>query len=210
MIQFLFPQTLVTESLKAIIQTECFFNENTILTRNSDISSTKIMQVQIIIGAYFLVIILIGIISFFKIKTPTDYYVAGKNAGVIPVSGSLLATILGGSAVLGTIELGQQIGWAGFWLLFSAAAGLMFLIPLSKYVKRFGNFTLPELLGKFYGKNAETIASVIIPVAWLGIVAAQIIASAKILDGLNLLSYNSAALISGLVFITYTLKFTYI
>ncbi len=163
------------------------------------------MLVQLIIGAYFLVIILIGIISFFKIKTPTDYYVAGKKAGVIPVSGSLLATILGGSAVLGTIELGQQIGWAGFWLLFSAAVGLMFLIPLSKYVRRFGNFTLPELLGKFYGKKAETIASVIIPLAWLGIVAAQIIASAKILDGLNLLSYNSAALISGIVFITYTL-----
>ncbi len=163
------------------------------------------MQVQLIIGVYFLVIILVGIVSFFKIKTPTDYYVAGKKAGVIPVSGSLLATILGGSAVLGTIELGQQIGWAAFWLLFSAAVGLMFLIPLSKYVRRFGNFTLPELLGKFYGKKAEKIASIIIPVTWLGIVAAQIIAAAKILDGLNLLSYNSAAFVAGFIFIVYTL-----
>jgi SSS family solute:Na+ symporter len=163
------------------------------------------MQAQLIIGAYFLAIILVGIFSYFKIKTPTDYYVAGKRAGFIPVSGSLLATILGGSAILGTIELGRQIGWAALWLLFSAAAGLLFLVPLSKYVKRYGNFTLPELLGKFYGKKTEIIASVIIPVAWLGIVAAQIIAAAKILNGLNIAGYNRAAIIAGVVFIVYTL-----
>lgn len=163
------------------------------------------IQVQFIIAAYFLVVILVGIISYFKIKTPADFYVAGKKAGVIPVSGSLLATILGGSAILGTIELGQQIGWAALWFLFSAAAGLLFLVPLSKYVKRFGNFTLPELLGKFYGKNTEVIASVIIPVAWLGIVAAQIIAAAKILHGLNMVNYNTAAIIAGVVFVVYTL-----
>ena len=163
------------------------------------------MQVQFIIAIYFLALIVVGIFSFFKIKTPTDFYVAGKKAGFIPVSGSLLATILGGSAILGTIELGQQIGWAALWLLFSAAIGLLFLVPLSKFVKRFGNFTLPELLGKFYGKQTEIIASIIIPVAWLGIVAAQIIAAAKILNGLNIVDYNMAALIAGFVFVIYTL-----
>ncbi|QGY47426.1 sodium:solute symporter family protein [Maribellus comscasis] len=163
------------------------------------------MQIQIIIAVYFLALIVIGVFSFFKIKTPGDYYVAGKKAGFIPVSGSLLATLLGGSAILGTIELGQQIGWAALWLLFSAASGLLFLVPLSKYVKRFGNFTLPELLGKFYGKRAEIIASAVIPVAWLGIVAAQIIAAAKILSGLHIVSYYPAAIVSGVVFIVYTL-----
>lgn len=162
------------------------------------------MQVKIIITVYFLVVLAVGFISYFKIKSPSDYYVSGKKAGLIPVSGSLLATILGGSAILGTIELSQKIGWAALWFLCSASLGLIILVPLSKYVSRFGNYTLPELLGKFYGKRAEFISSLIIPIAWIGIVAAQIIAAAKILSGLGFIGYNEAAIISGVVFVIYT------
>ncbi len=163
------------------------------------------MQTELTIIVYFLFIVGIGVYSAFRIKKPDDYYVAGKKAGPLQVSGSLLATILGGSAVLGTIELSQKTGWAAMWFLFSAALGLFALVPLSKYVRRFGNYTLPELLGSFYGKKAETIAAIIIPLAWLGIVAAQIIASAKILSGFHGLSYSEAAVLSGVVFIVYTL-----
>ncbi len=162
------------------------------------------MEVKIIIGLYFLVVLAVGVYSFFKIKAPADYYISGKKAGLIPVSGSLLATILGGSAILGTIELSQKIGWAALWFLCSASLGLFVLVPLSKYVSRFGNYTLPELLGRFYGKKAELISSLIIPIAWIGIVAAQIIAAAKILNGLGFLSYNQAAIASGIVFMLYT------
>uniref|UniRef100_UPI003217AC76 sodium:solute symporter family protein n=1 Tax=uncultured Draconibacterium sp. TaxID=1573823 RepID=UPI003217AC76 len=163
------------------------------------------MQVEFIIFIYFVFIVGIGVYSAFRIKKPADYYVAGKKAGLLPVSGSLLATILGGSAILGTIELSHKIGWAALWFLFSAALGLFTLIPVSKYVRRFGNYTLPELLGTFYGKKAEMISSLIIPVAWIGIVVAQIIAAAKILHGLGSISYQNAAIVSGLIFIVYTL-----
>ncbi len=165
----------------------------------------SIMIIKIIIAVYFLGVLIIGLISYFGIKSPADYYVAGKKAGLTAVSGSLLATILGGSAILGTIELSWKEGWPALWFLFSAALGLLALVPLSKYVKRFGNYTLPEMLGTFYGKKAEIISSVIIPIAWTGIVAAQIIAAAKILQGLGFVSYNQGAIISGAIFITYTL-----
>ncbi len=163
------------------------------------------MQTEYTILIYFVFIIGIGVHSAFGIKKPSDYYVAGKKAGLIPVTGSLLATILGGSAILGTIELSQKTGWAALWFLFCASFGLFALIPLSKYVRRFGNYTLPELLGSFYGKNAEIISSVIIPLAWLGIIAAQIIAAAKILNGLGFISYPNAAIISAFIFVIYTL-----
>jgi len=163
------------------------------------------MQTEITIAIYFVFILAIGFYSAFRIKSPEDYYVAGKKAGLLAVSGSLLATILGGSAILGTIELSQQIGWSALWFLFCASFGLFLLIPVSKYVKRYGNYTLPELLGSFYGRKAEIISSLIIPIAWLGIVAAQIIAAAKILSGLGFIEYTNAAILSGLVFIVYTL-----
>lgn len=163
------------------------------------------MQKELTILLYFLFIVGIGIYSAFRIKKPSDYYVADKKAGIWQVSGSLLATILGGSALMGTIELSQSRGWAALWFLFSAAIGLFILAPISKYVSRYGNYTLPELLGKFFGRKAERFSTIIIPLAWLGIVAAQIIAAAQILQGLGFISYQNAAILSGLVFIAYTL-----
>lgn len=163
------------------------------------------MQVKIIIALYFLTVLAVGVYSYFKIKTPNDYYISGKRAGLISVTGSMLATILGGSAILGTIELSRNQGWPAIWFLCSAAFGLFMLIPLIKNINRIGHFTMPELLGTFYGRKAKLIASVIIPVAWVGIVAVQIIAAAKILAGLGFIGYNHSAILAGLVFIIFTL-----
>ncbi len=157
------------------------------------------------VAVYFLFVLLLGLYSWFKIKTPSDYYVAGKKARLVSVSGSLLATILGGSAILGTIELSQGVGWAALWFLFCAAFGLFMLAPLAKYVSRYGKFTLSGLLGHFFGERARIISSLVIPLAWLGIVGAQIIAAAKILAGLEIISYSAAAVFAGAVFILYTL-----
>jgi len=163
------------------------------------------IQVKIIIAIYFLAVLIIGIYSFFKVKTSADYYVSGKRAGLISVTGSMLATILGGSAILGTIELSSNIGWPAIWFLCCASLGLIMLIPFTKRISQTGQFTMPEILGKLYGTKAQTIASIIIPIAWIGIVAVQIIAAAKILAGLGFLSYNQSAVLSGAVFITFTL-----
>ena len=163
------------------------------------------MQVKIIILVYFVAVLAVGIYSYFKIKTPADFYISGKRAGLISVTGSMLATILGGSAILGTIELSKARGWPAIWFLCSAAFGLFLLIPLIKNINKTGHFTMPELLETFYGRKAKQIASVIIPVAWIGIVAVQIIAAAKILAGLEFISYNQSAVLAGLVFIIFTL-----
>ena len=163
------------------------------------------MLTILIILAYFLVVAGIGFYSRFKVKDINDFYIAGRKAGYFPLTGSLFATILGSSAILGTIEMGQKIGWPAIWFLLSASVGLFLLVPLSMKVRRLGNYTFPELLARFYGKRAERMAALIIPVAWIGVVAAQVIGGARILESLNFFDYKTGAFISGSVFITYTL-----
>jgi SSS family solute:Na+ symporter len=159
----------------------------------------------IILAAYMGAVISIGIYSFFKVKNASDYYISGKRGNWWQISGSLFATIMGGSAILGTIELSQKAGWPAIWFLLSAAAGLFILSIISRKVSIYGHYTLPELLLKFYGKPAEKSASIIIPIAWTGIVAAQIIAGAKILSSLGLMNYSHAALLCGGIFVFYTI-----
>ena len=148
--------------------------------------------------------VLIGIISSRKIRSAGDYYVAGKHGNLWQITGSLLATILGSSAILGTADLALSQGWAASWLLLSASAGLFLLVPFSMVVRRQGKYTLPQMIGDFYGKEAKMISSFIISFAWIGIIAAQIIGAAKIMNGFTGLDYSIAVWGSGAVFIFYT------
>ena len=161
--------------------------------------------VVLILGIYFALMVAIGVYSGFTIRNAQDYYISGKKGNWWQISGSLFATIIGGSAIMGTIELSQKTGWAAVWFLGSASAGLFVLALISERVSRLGHYTLPEMLRRFYGAKAERTATLLIPVAWLGIVAVQIIAGAKILSSLGLMTYSTGALLCGSVFIFYTL-----
>ncbi|WP_372775061.1 sodium:solute symporter [Mangrovibacterium sp.] len=162
------------------------------------------MKITILL-LYGLILLIIGIISALKIKSPSDYFIAGKRNGVFQISGSLLASILGGSAILGSVNLAIHQSWAAAWYLLAASAGLWLLYPLVGKVSQFGKYTLTDMIGRFYGQTARKSASVIIPMAWTGIVAAQIIAAAKILFSLFGLPYPDGVIISSAVFIVYTL-----
>ena len=124
---------------------------------------------------YFLVMVIIGLRSSRMIRTSEDYYIAGKKGGLLLVTGSLLATILGSSAILGTADLALTQGWAASWLLLCAAIGLFVLIPVSIKINRQGKYTLPQMIGDFYGKEAKALSSFIIAFAWTGVIAAQVI-----------------------------------
>ncbi|HPR31861.1 MAG TPA: sodium:solute symporter family protein [Prolixibacteraceae bacterium] len=155
--------------------------------------------------AYVLILFGMAWKSFRTIKDHQDFFIAHKRGTFLTITGSLLATILGGSAIIGSIDAGRELGWATMWFMICAALGLFVLIPFVGKVKSLGRFTLPDLLENLYGSGAKTLASVLIPLAWLGIVAAQMIAASRILQSFTGLSYPVGVLVSGLVFIFYTL-----
>ncbi|MFV0290011.1 MAG: sodium:solute symporter [Mangrovibacterium sp.] len=162
-------------------------------------------MIATILILYLLILIGLGFFASKQIASPTDYFVAGKNKGTLLVMGSLLSSVLGGSAILGSVNLAMHQKWASSWYLLAAAIGFLCLLPVVNRVFEHGKFTLGDLIGKFYGKTAHQLASVIIPMAWTGIVAAQVIAAAKILFTLFALSYHWGVVIAALVFIIYTL-----
>lgn len=160
---------------------------------------------EIILILYFFIVVIVGFISFGQIKNNKDFFIAGKNAGVYQVAGSLLASILGSSAILGSVDFAYDVGWAGSWLMLCGALGLLILYPLTKFIKNFQGYNLPYLLGNFYGEEVQRISSFIIPIAWLGIVASQIMGAAKIITIISTFTYIEGVWLSGFVFIVYTM-----
>jgi len=162
------------------------------------------MLKYLILIAYIFLMIGIGIYSSRKIKTSGDYFVAGSRGSVWQITGSLLATILGSSAILGSSDLAFSQGWAAAWWILTGSIGLLLLVFVAPLVKRHGRFTLPQLIGDQYGKEAKIIASIVIPIAWIGIIAAQIIGGAKVMNSFFGLSYFGSVWGIGLLFIFYT------
>ena len=161
------------------------------------------MNIALIV--YLVVLVVIAVRSALRVKNIPDFFVARKGASAKAVAGSLVATILGGSAVIGAVDSGARLGGAASWFMLTGALGLLALIPFASRAYSHGKYALPDLVETLYGKGPRTVASIVIPVAWTGIVAAQIIAAAKLLMTFTPMSYTAAAITAAVVFTGYTL-----
>jgi len=159
-----------------------------------------------IIAAYFLGMLIVGVVSHRRAKEADDFFVAGRKGSSWLITGSLLATIVGGSATVGMAGLGFTQGLTGAWWLLVGSIGLAVLGFLwAGKVREYGLYTLPELVGKQYDRRVALAASILIVVAWIGIVAGQIIASGKIMSVLGVGDPLLWMVIFTIVFVVYTI-----
>ncbi|MFH1490035.1 MAG: sodium:solute symporter family protein, partial [Pseudomonadota bacterium] len=159
-----------------------------------------------IVVLYFLFMIFIGAISAKGVKGITGFFVADRGARQLIVSGSLFATIIGGSSTIGMAGLGYSRGLVGAWWLLVGALGLLFLgLFLAEKVRGYSLYTLPEIFELQYGAETKVIASCLIVLAWTGIIAGQIVAAGKILGALYDAPSSLLMVIVAFIFIAYTL-----
>jgi SSS family solute:Na+ symporter len=163
------------------------------------------MPELIIIIIYFLAMLAIGVVSQRKTRQADDFFVAGRKGSSLFITGSLLATIIGGSATVGMAGLGFKQGLTGAWWLLAGSIGLICLgLFFARKVRSLALYTLPELVEKQYDRRMALATSILIVVAWIGVTAAQIIAAGKILSILGMGGPVFWMIIFSLVFIAYT------
>lgn len=122
-------------------------------------------------------------------RDEAGFFLAGRSAGRLLLAGSLAATTLGSFGVMGVAGLAYANGLTAGWYLWGGLAGLMLLALWAlPRLEPEGAYTLPELLGRAYGPASRRLVGALIVVAWLGILAAQLIAAGKILQFLGVQS----------------------
>jgi len=160
----------------------------------------------VIIAAYFSGMIVIGLVSRRRAKGIDDFFVAGRKGSALFITGSLLATIVGGSAIMVTSGLGFTQGLTGAWWLLVGSIGLVILgIFFAEKVRKSGLYTLPGLAGKQYDRQVALAASVLIVISWTGVIAAQIIAAGQIMSILGIGGPLLWMILFTGVFIAYTI-----
>ncbi len=111
-------------------------------------------------------LVLYVIVSFFvskKVKSADDYFVAGRNAPTILITGSLVASFIGVGLFMG--DVGES--YSGFFAPIIVAVGVLSVgyivgsIFFGRYLRRSGANTIPEYFGKrFDSKALKMLASI--------------------------------------------------
>jgi SSS family solute:Na+ symporter len=140
-----------------------------------------------IIAIYFLAIIGIGVWSKRRARSQNGFFVAHRRGTLLLITGSLIATAIGGSATVGMAGLGFTQGLTGAWWLLVGSIGLLILgVFFAGKVRGAALYTLPELIERQYDRRMSLAASILIVIAWVGVVAGQIVAAGTVLSILGI------------------------
>ena len=165
--------------------------------------SCGVIIVEVLLALYAALMLVIGILGLRRVRTAEDYLLAGRRSRGLHIGGSLAATILGASATLGLAGLAYRRGLTGSWWLLVGALGLTGLLFLVRRVRAAPAYSLPGLLGLWYGPAMRRLSAAFIAVAWLGIVGAQASAAGRILAAFLGGRYQAWTLAAGGLFILY-------
>ena len=144
----------------------------------------------VIILAYFVGMIALGLIANKKQTGVDDYYLGGRAMGALKIGALWMAGWIGGSSVIGTSSNSYSMGITGIWYVGEIAIGcVLFALVMAEPVKRVSevlqNITFPEMIRARYDQKNSTMASITTILAMIGYTAAQFVAGASILNVLT-------------------------
>lgn len=120
-----------------------------------------------VIGAYFLGLIVVVWWSSRKQQTTADYFLAGRNVGWFAVGASLFASNIGSEHIVGLAGQGTQSGMAmAHWEL-HAWIMIMLAWVFVPFYYRSGVYTMPEFIEKRFNATARWMLSIVSLVAYV-------------------------------------------
>ena len=165
----------------------------------------------VIIGAYLIALVLIGVHFMKKVKNIGDYYIAGRTFGPIVMMATVCATIIGGSGLMGRAGVAYSDGFKAVMTALPYLLGMFIFSGISGRISAIGFqhnvSSMPDLFERRFGKTAKIILGAMIAFTMMGTVASQVTATATIISMLGGeigLSYEVGALIACIVFMIYT------
>lgn len=164
-----------------------------------------VLDIGIVI-AYFIFILVVGVISYKKIKNEEDYSVAGRSLGYPLVIGATTATAIGAGATMGTAGLSYSMGIAALWSVIAYAIGLIGFSFIAFVIRRIRYWTIPEVLRARYGNATRVISAIFLILGLIALFGVQVAALGSVFTALGNffgINYQSAVLIAGAVMIVY-------
>jgi SSS family solute:Na+ symporter/sodium/proline symporter len=122
---------------------------------------------------YMTLLLCVGVYLSRRVKGQEDFMVAGRTLTAPILVGTLLATWIGSGDLFSVADLSYRhgysslIGSSGGWI------GIIIVFFIAGRVRRFGEFTVPDILEARYDHRARVLATVTTVIAYITIVSYQ-------------------------------------
>ena len=160
------------------------------------------------ISVTFILYIFISFLISRKFKSANDFFVAGRNAPTMLITGSLVASVIGVGLFMG--DVGES--YSGFFAPIIVAVGVLSVgyivgsVFFGRYLRRSNCATLPEYFGKrFDSKGMKTLATVTGTFIMLVYTLSCVQGIGTLMSAITPLSYEWCVVISVIVFTLITL-----
>lgn len=145
------------------------------------------MTYLLILIAYALAMILLGVYASRRVQQSSDFFVAGRGLSAGLIFSTLLAANIGAGSTVGATGLGFRNGLSAWWWVGSAGIGSFILAftvgPRIWRVARDQNlFTVGDYLEFRYDRRVRGVVALLLWIGSLAILAGQLIAVAWILN----------------------------
>ena len=160
--------------------------------------------ITIIIVVYFIITVIIGLLSSRKTKSAASF--TGVALSTFAIVCASTGEWLGGTATTGVSEYGFLYGLSGWWYTIANGIGVLFLgLLFAKLFRSLETGTVPGIIEKFFGVNARTVSCVILTIVMLAVGLSQMIAAGKLGENLLGIPFWISCIAFAVIFIVYTL-----
>lgn len=133
-------------------------------------------------------------------------FMTGGTSGSWMVCGALLGTLAGGQSTVGTAQLAFCYGLSAWWFTIGAGLGALLLgLVYAAPLRRSGCTTLLEIVGREYGRKAETLGSVLFLAGIFISIMAQVLSSSAMIGSLFGIPMVWASVIGALLIMLFVL-----
>lgn len=166
------------------------------------------------LGAYMLVMVLVGYLVKDKIKTSEDYLVAGRSFGLFFNSATLVACFIGGSMLISvpgrifSVGLWDDVYLSGGAMMFVGGGFLCLLIVGSFYLGKMWRCKFVSLGDFFYvrfGRNTGITSTALMSITFIIWIAVQILVFGKIVNAIIGWDLETSIIVAMVVICSYTI-----
>ncbi len=162
----------------------------------------------VVVALYSFAIVGMGVWTSRLVRTSSEFFVAGRSLGAGLVFSSMLAANIGAGSLFGASGLAYRDGVSAWWWVGSAGLGsLVFAFAVAPRLwalaKQHDFYTTGDYLEFRYGATVRGVATALVGIGSLALLAGQLIAGATILNLLTGMPRWAGALTGGAIMTIY-------
>lgn len=153
-------------------------------------ASHRHLTVLVCIGAYMLLCIGVGVWALKRTRSTKDFFVAGRDLGVLVTSIAIFSSLISGFAFVGGPGLIYRAGMASMWMAYAGiVGGCLSAVLVAKRLRMIAELrdalSLPDAVAARYdSETARFLTAIAILLGVVGYLAVQILAMSLVLQSL--------------------------